>query len=239
MLRKTGIFLLVTGLIVSVSIAGVAGYHMWDENRAAKAVEQVSRELTERIERNKRAAEEAAARAAAGEAAADTDPASGISDGDYQRIPEDATPLERITFQFGEGVAGSDSTDLIRINGESYIGILNIPSLSLVLPVNNEWSYSRLRDTPCRYSGSLSGSMVICAHDYRSHFGNIHSLSPGDRVTITDARGTAHEYRVELITLIDGTDISGMVNTPYDLTLFTCDADDDTKRLTVRCSRVE
>ena len=40
------------------------------------------------------------------------------------------------------------------IDGRSYIGVLEIPSLSLQLPVIGSWSYAELREAPCRYAGS-------------------------------------------------------------------------------------
>ena len=41
------------------------------------------------------------------------------------------------------------------VNGQSYIGTLQIPALSLELPVIAECSYPALRVAPCRYMGSV------------------------------------------------------------------------------------
>jgi len=125
---------------------------------------------------------------------------------------------------------------LIEIDGEFYLGILNIPELDLELPVNNEWSDERLNVSPCRYSGDFDGQLVICAHDYNFHFGNISRLSAGDKIIITDAEGHEHIYVAELIEIIAGTDIDGMINIPYDLTLFTC-TPDGKDRIAVRCNK--
>ena len=40
------------------------------------------------------------------------------------------------------------------VDGQRYIGVLRIPALSLELPVISEWSYSGLKESPCRYIGS-------------------------------------------------------------------------------------
>ena len=54
------------------------------------------------------------------------------------------------------------------IEGNDYIGVLEIPSLGLSLPVMSEWSYPRLKLAPCRYHGSAyTGSLTIAAHNYR------------------------------------------------------------------------
>jgi sortase A len=125
---------------------------------------------------------------------------------------------------------------LIEIGGELYIGILKIPALSLELPINNVLDYDRLKNSPCRYVGDLSGNLVISAHNYRQHFRSISTLTNGDTVVIVDGNGTEHNFTVELIEIIHGTDIYGMINSPYDLTLFTCTST-RTERYTVRCVR--
>lgn len=49
------------------------------------------------------------------------------------------------------------------IEGNDYIGVLEIPSLGLSLPVMSEWSYPRLKLAPCRYHGSAyTGSPDHC-----------------------------------------------------------------------------
>lgn len=48
------------------------------------------------------------------------------------------------------------------VDGQKYIGVLRIPALSLELPVISEWSYSGLKESPCRYIGSAYlNNMVI------------------------------------------------------------------------------
>ena len=57
------------------------------------------------------------------------------------------------------------------IDGYEYIGILEMPSLGLTLPVMNEWDYDRLKISPCRFTGSYyTDDLVICAHNYAKHF---------------------------------------------------------------------
>ena len=60
------------------------------------------------------------------------------------------------------------------LDNASCIGTLKIPALHLELPVLSEWSYPLLRKAPCRYAGSAyKGNLVIAAHNYSSHFGQI------------------------------------------------------------------
>jgi sortase A len=127
---------------------------------------------------------------------------------------------------------------LLEIDGEFYIGTIIIPSLGLELPVNNDWSDEKLDGSPCRYSGNIAETLVISAHNYAGHFGRIYSLAAGDKIIITDAAGSEHLYGVELVYILHETEIDAMINTRYDLTLFTCTLD-SRHRLTVRCVKID
>ena len=123
------------------------------------------------------------------------------------------------------------------IDGESYIGILELPALGLELPVMGEWSYARLRTAPCRYRGSAyQGDLIIAAHNYRGHFGNLKELRQGDIVRFADVEGNVLSYTVAETELLDGSDVEAMEAGDWDLTLFTCTVGGKT-RVTVRCLR--
>ena len=80
------------------------------------------------------------------------------------------------------------------------IGILSIPVLELELPVLTDWSYEKLRKAPCHYFGSCyEPNFVIAAHNYRSHFGRLTQLLPGDLVLFTDVTGQTHCYEVSVL----------------------------------------
>ena len=124
------------------------------------------------------------------------------------------------------------------VDGVDYIGVIAVPSLSLELPVASEWSYERLKTSPCRYSGSVySGDMVLCAHNYSSHFGQIKTLKPGDAVVFTDVDGNVYNYEVAELETLQPAAIDEMKSGEWDLTLFTCTIGGQT-RVTVRCDRV-
>lgn len=125
------------------------------------------------------------------------------------------------------------------LNGAYYMGVLTIPSLEKLLPIQSDWSMEQLRRTPCRYSGSVEGGdLVIAGHNYRQHFGGLSSLRQGDSVVLTDLEGNQVFYEVREICTVEATDIEGMVESGYDLTLFTCNYGGKA-RVTVRCTRVE
>ena len=43
---------------------------------------------------------------------------------------------------------------VIEIEGNFYIGVLEIPSLELSLPVMADWDYEKMKIAPCHYYGS-------------------------------------------------------------------------------------
>lgn len=137
-----------------------------------------------------------------------------------------------------EAVYGTEMTEVM-IDGYAYIGYLFIPALDLELPVMSQWDYTRLKIAPCRYSGSIrSEDMVICAHNYTRHFGNLKNLSPGDEVRFTDMDGATAVYEVATVDILEPTAVEDMTDSEYELTLFTCTYG-GASRVTVRCRQKE
>lgn len=127
----------------------------------------------------------------------------------------------------------------VTVEGNDYIGQLDIDALGLSLPVISEWSYPALKVAPCRYTGSAyQDNMIIAAHNYSSHFGRLSQLSAGDAVRFTDVDGNVFTYTVSQIEDLPGTAIEEMQAGDWDLTLFTCTLGGRT-RVTVRCTRAD
>ncbi len=127
----------------------------------------------------------------------------------------------------------------VQIDGNDYIGILEIPSLELTLPVLNDWSYRKLNISPCRYSGSAyTENFVIAAHNYVCHFANIPYLSEGDEIRFTDAAGNTFIYSVCLVETVGANAVEDMTESGFDLTLFTCNYTGGA-RIAVRCDKTE
>ena len=125
------------------------------------------------------------------------------------------------------------------LDGAYYMGVLTIPSLGKILPIQSDWSMSQLKRSPCRYSGSVAeGELVIAGHNYKKHFSGLATLKQGDSIVFTDLEGNQIFYEVREIYTLAATDIDGMVNSGYDLSLFTCNYGGKA-RVTVRCDRVE
>lgn len=127
----------------------------------------------------------------------------------------------------------------VQIDGEAYIGLLDIPSLQLSLPVGKVLNDTTLQTSVCRYSGSyLTDDMIVGGHNYRCHFGPLSQISAGDEVYFTDAVGTVYEYKVAAIEQLPGYAAEQLPWKEPGLTLFTCDYTGNA-RLVVRCNRWE
>ncbi len=125
--------------------------------------------------------------------------------------------------------------DSVAVDGNNYVGVLEIPAVNLKLPVLKDWSESLLRLAPCLYEGNLYDGMIVAGHNYRSHFGPITRLVPGDVIHFTDVDGNVWTYTVVTTEIIAGSDVEGMEAGNWDLTLFTCTFGGQ-ERFTVRCT---
>ena len=123
------------------------------------------------------------------------------------------------------------------INGRDYIGVLTIPSLELELPALSQWDYPALKVAPCRYSGSLyQDNLIICAHNYASHFGKLKNLRVGDTAIFTDMDENVVSFQLAAQETIQPEDLEAMEAGDWDLTLFTCTVGGQS-RVTVRFVR--
>lgn len=124
------------------------------------------------------------------------------------------------------------------INGYAYIGYLSVPELNLELPVMSGWDSRRLQISPCRFTGSARGeNLVIMAHNYKSHFGQLSKLSVGSQMQFMDMDGHMWNYEVAAMDVLAAEAVEEMTAGEYDLTLFTCTAN-RTHRVTVRCNLI-
>ena len=163
-------------------------------------------------------------------------------------IPEETSPfMEAEEYDLFAEFEGNEEPvvpdmETIEIDGSRYIGYITIPDIGIELPVMDDWSYSGLKISPCRYRGNLYGDdLIIAAHNYRSHFGRINELDSGDEIDFTDVSGRVHHYTIVNIENLPGTAVEDMQfgsADEWDLTLFTCTLSGQS-RVTVRAERRE
>lgn len=205
--QKVGGGFIAVGILMLAAAVLLGGYNLYDEYRAGKSAGAVLEELWQQIPAVKTPEETSAQEVY-------------LPDGsqlpDYSVNPDMEMPEKEIA-------------------GDYYIGVLEIPSLGISLPVIGEWDDDALQIAPCRYSGSAyTGNLVIAAHNYQTHFGRIKTLSSGDQVVFTDVKGRSFLYEVAAVETIQSTAVEEVLNEEWDLTLFTCTID-GFERVAVHC----
>ena len=124
------------------------------------------------------------------------------------------------------------------IDGNRYIGVLEIPALGISLPVGENWTEELLQLSPCRYSGSYyTDDLVICGHNYERHFSPIKYIEPEELVYFVTVEGTRYSYYVVQRETVQPNEIDKMLgkeDVPWNLTLFTCNNGGES-RCAVRC----
>lgn len=154
------------------------------------------------------------------------------------------TVMEQNTAGTPSETAGSDGEELpetelpaVMLDGYEYVGVLSVPALDLSLPVMRDWSYPKLKLSPCRESGSSrTDDLVIAAHNYRSHFGRLGDLTSGDEVGFTDMDGVENHYAVTKTEILKPDEVDAVEHSGYPLVLYTCTYGGKT-RIAVFCER--
>lgn len=198
--KQEGLLLITIGLLLIAAALFLVSYNLYDELRAEQSARQAVTQLDAYLPAE-------AAPEAPSDSTGDQEPL--VSDErtvipDYVLSPNMEMPVETI-------------------NGIDFIGVLRIPALELELPIISEWNYPNLKSAPCRYSGSAYlNNLILCGHNYASHFGSLKTLSEGDIATFTDIDGNVFIYKMVERETLNPTDIEGMESGNWDLTLFTC-----------------
>ncbi len=123
----------------------------------------------------------------------------------------------------------------VSIEGYAYMGTLLFPALNLELPVMATYALPNLQISPAVYHGTPAGKdLVICAHNYYSHFGRLNQLNPGDEVLLKTVDGKVYRYKVSVTEILDPSAVADVTGGEWPLTLFTCTISGLT-RVVVRC----
>lgn len=206
--RRGGLLLIAIGAVLVFGAIGLSVYNVWDASRAAAAAFSAMKTLDRAIK-----------------PVGTSDPKDFIGADGETEIPDYILDPNM-------------EIPVLEVDGNRYIGYLEIPVLELTLPVLEKWSYPNLKVSACRYTGSpYRDNMVVAAHNYTQHFGRLDRLRDGDEVRFTDVDGNVFVYAVLDQEQIEGSDILTMVKGVWDLTLFTCTLSGQSRQ-TVRCIRV-
>lgn len=206
------------GVLLLLASLGLALFNAFEENEAEQAAGYLAKQLELREEADNRTLPDI---------------------GEDTAAEEDALEAQTIEENIPDYVLNPDmEMPKKEIDGYDYIGVIEIPSLNLTLPVMAQWSYPGLKISPGRFTGSVyTRDIVIAAHNYSSHFGKIKNLLQGDKVIFTDIDGNRFIYRVLGTEILEKKDVYYMITGEWDLTIFTC-TKGGRRRVSVRCELI-
>lgn len=230
-MRKKGAVLIAMGLLLLAAALLLTVYNIWDGHRADQAAQQTYQALNALIAAGE--GETPTAPQAAPQAPTGAPQPTGEPEPTQEPEPTGEPEPTQPSFY-----AHRDMPTL-ELNGYRYIGTLEVEDMELSLPVMEEWDYDRLRISPCRFAGNVyDDDLIICAHNYPSHFAPLKFAPLGTQVKFTDAQGTEFCYAVTSIDTVGPNDVETMLHGDWDLTLFTCNTNGQT-RCAIRCQRVQ
>lgn len=212
-MKRKGIILITTGAILLLAAVALVVWNMIDNRQSEKRAQNALSAILEEI-----------------------------PEPHYTTVTTTTTYHEDLFEQYETTTTTVPEDDYITVDGTEYIGIIEVPSQGIQLPVIRNWSKSSLRIAPCRYVGcAKEGTLVIAGHNYTSHFGRLFSVHSGDLITFTDVNGLVYQYEIVYTDTIQGNDIESMLardDGEWDLTLFTCTLGGQS-RVTIRAVRIE
>ena len=221
-MHKKGSVLIAAGLLLLAASLMLTCYNVWDAHRADVAAQTAVQSLKIMIP-------------------AETAPGIQSAPAETQPQLEGTEPREesRETTVAPGAIDGHREMPTVELDGYQYIGVLDVESVELSLPVMDRWDYDRLKISPCRFAGNVyQDNLVICAHNYAQHFTPLKYVPIGTEVKFTDAEGNVFRYAVSSIDTVGPNDVERMIYGDWDLTLFTCNTNGQT-RCAVRCDRIQ
>ncbi len=121
-----------------------------------------------------------------------------------------------------------DSTD--------FVGLLEVPRFSSVLPVVSSWDDGIIHSAPARYSGNpYDGTLAIGGVDSEGQLDFVSKIDIDDEITFTDLKGNEFSYIVKTVKHSKSLTPEKILDADYDLTVFAHDRNSG-DYLLIRCS---
>ena len=132
--------------------------------------------------------------------------------------------ISSLPTSFDDGSMADRPMPRMEVDGSDFIAVLSVPGCGTRLPVYADWEPDRIRQYPCRFTGSLyDGSFVVGGSDNPGQLDFMKAISIGDAVFVTDMRGCQFHYTVSDIQLTEDVSVEALTQTDAPLTLFARD----------------
>lgn len=123
---------------------------------------------------------------------------------------------------------------VLQIGGEDFSGLIQIPFYGVSLPIYSSWDSGAVSRYPCRFWGSVYDNSLIVGGG-KGQFDFCGKLDLGDKVIITDMKGTVFSYETVRIDRREHADLEMLEEEEFDLVLFAPDTVAD-GYIIVRCA---
>ena len=151
------------------------------------------------------------------------------------------------TVPLYSGVSTTTAHGYTEVTDELYysaghLGILKIPAIDLSVKIYQGTDSASLKKGAGHFKETSiwEGNVALAAHNrgVNNHFGKIHTLELGDKITLTTKLGTRN-YEVVSVSKVSETDRSNLVSTTENMiTLYTCVRNESDLRWCVRAVEV-
>ncbi len=107
----------------------------------------------------------------------------------------------------------------ICVNGEDFVGILEVEQYSFKLPVLGIWDASSAKRPAVYFGNPYDGSLIIGVN-YEDQFSFADRMEPGDSIHFTDLYGRVFSYQLDAVKHADQVDFAVLDSDSDDLTIF-------------------
>lgn len=113
---------------------------------------------------------------------------------------------------------------VLQIDGRDFVGLVEIPTFGVTLPIYNAWDAAKTTDYPCRFCGTVyDGSLVIGGADQQGQFDFLDRIELGNVIKVVDMTGGEYEYTVTRVDRSKTAEADILIDDSCDLTLFVRD----------------
>ena len=141
-----------------------------------------------------------------------------------QRREETVAQITALLPPVTQGVPGLYSgpeMPALSLEGQDYIGLLEVPGYGVTLPIGSQWNTRKLGSFPCRFWGSAyDNSLVIGGATEGGQLDFCSSIDLGAYVSVTDMTGSRYTYTVTRVDRASHAETDWLLSGEFDLTLF-------------------